>query len=76
VSSDARAEEYFENIRKLNPNLLTATGLYRGYINLDITKDRLRADLVALDTVKTPDSGRKTLISYVVEAGKPAPVAV
>ena len=33
-----------------------------------------RADLVALDTVKTPDSGRKTLISYVVEAGKPLPV--
>jgi len=75
VSSDALAEEHFEKIRKLNSNLLTATGLYRGYINLDITKDRLRADLVALDTVKTPDSGRKTLISYVVEAGKPTPVA-
>ena len=59
VSSDARPEDYFENIRKLNPNLLTATGLHRGYIKLDITKERLRADLVALDTVKTPDSGRK-----------------
>jgi alkaline phosphatase D len=74
VSSDALAEEYFEKIRKLNSNLLTATGLYRGYMTLDVTEERLRADLVALDTVKTPDSGRKTLISYVVEAGKPLPV--
>lgn len=76
VSSDPVPEPYFESARKLNPNLLTATGLYRGYIRFDITKDNLRADLIALDTVKTPDSDRKTLISYVVEAGKPAPIAV
>src|SRR3569833_3069869 len=74
VSSDALSEDYFEMVRKLNPNLLTATGEHRGYVLLDITKDHLRADLVALDTVKTPDSGRKTLASYAVEAGKPGPV--
>jgi alkaline phosphatase D len=74
VSSDAVAEEYFEKIRKLNPNLLTATGSSRGYVTLDITKDHLRADLVAVDTVKTPDSPRKTLASYVVEPGKPTPI--
>ena len=76
VSSDPLPEQYFETARKLNPNLLTATGRPRGYIRLDIAKDHLRADLIALDTVKTPDSGRSTLVSYVVEAGKPAPVAV
>jgi alkaline phosphatase D len=76
VSSDAVSEQYFDNIRKLNPNLLTATGLHRGYVTFDITKERLRADLVALDTVKTADSGRKTLASYVVEAGKAGPVSV
>jgi alkaline phosphatase D len=74
ISSDAVTEHYFETARKLNPNLLTATGEHRGYVRLDITKDQLRADLVAVDTVKTPDSGRSTLISYVVEAGKPVPV--
>jgi alkaline phosphatase D len=72
VSSDAVAEEYFTTARKLNPNLLTATGEHRGYVRLDITKDQLRADLVSVDTVKQPDSGRSTLVSYVVEAGKPA----
>jgi hypothetical protein len=39
---------------------------------MDITKDTLRADLISIDTVKQPDSGRSTLVSYVVEAGKPA----
>lgn len=74
ISSDAVPEPYFESARKLNPNLLTATGLYRGYMTLDITQEHLRTDLIALDTVKEPDSGRKTLVSYVVEAGKAAPV--
>jgi alkaline phosphatase D len=74
VSSDAVPETYFENVRKLNPNLLTATGEHRGYVLLDITKERLRADLVALDTVKAADSPRSTLVSYVVETGKPGPV--
>jgi alkaline phosphatase D len=75
VTSDCIAETYFETARKLNPNLLTATGLYRGYMRMEITHDHLRTDLVTVDTVKEPDAGRKTLISYVVEAGKPLPVA-
>jgi alkaline phosphatase D len=74
VTSDSVAEPYFENARKINPNLLTATGLYRGYMKLDITQDHLRTDLVALDTVKAPESPQKILVSYVVEAGKPVPV--
>jgi alkaline phosphatase D len=72
ISSDAVPEDYFETIRKNNPNLLTATGEHRGYVRMDITKESLRADLISIDTVKTPDSGRSTLVSYVVEAGKPA----
>jgi alkaline phosphatase D len=76
LSSDPVPETYFETARKLNPNLLTATGQYRGYIKFDINKDNLRADLVALDTVKKPDSERKTLISYIVEGGKAVPIAI
>jgi alkaline phosphatase D len=71
ISSDAVSETYFENARKLNPNLLTATGEHRGYVRLDITKEHLRADLVAVASVKEPDSTRSTLVSYIVEAGKP-----
>lgn len=76
ISSDAIAEGYFENARKLNPNLLTATGLYRGYMRLDLSKERLQCDLIALDTVKKPDGERRTLASYVVESGSPKLAAV
>jgi alkaline phosphatase D len=72
ITSDAVPESYFDNARKINPNLLTATGAHRGYVRMDITKESLHADLIAIDTVKTPESGRSTLVSYVVEAGKPA----
>jgi alkaline phosphatase D len=72
ITSDALPESYFDNARKINPNLLTATGAHRGYVRMDITKETLRADLIAIDTVKQPESGRSTLVSYVVEAGKPA----
>jgi alkaline phosphatase D len=72
ITSDSVPETYFESARKNNPNLLTATGEHRGYVRLDITKNELRADLITIDTVKEPDSGRNTLVSYVVEAGKPA----
>jgi alkaline phosphatase D len=72
ITSDSVPESYFESARKNNPNLLTATGEHRGYVRLDITKDALHADLITIDTVKEPDSGRNTLVSYIVEAGKPA----
>ena len=74
VSSDALAEEYFDNARKLNPNLQVATGLHRGYVRLDVQRDRLRADLIALDTVKHPNCAARTLSSFVVENGQPTPV--
>lgn len=74
VSSDALAEENFDNARKLNPNLQVATGLHRGYVRLDIQRARMRADLVALETVKQPNGGARVLHSFVVENGQPKPV--
>ena len=75
LSSDSPPEQYFETSRRLNPNLLLATGLYRGYIRMDVARDQLRADLIALETVKQPNGARRTLRSFIVESGKPAPTA-
>ena len=74
VSSDALGEAYFDNARKLNPNLLVATGLHRGYVRLDVRREQLRADLIALDTVKQPHGAARTLSSFIVESGQPLPV--
>ncbi len=76
ISTDANPELYFINARQHNPNLLLATGERRGYIRFDLTHERLRADLIAMDSVKISGSPRRTLASYVVEPGKPAPVRV
>ncbi len=74
VSSDALQEKYFEDARTLNPNLLVATGLHRGYVRLDIRPQDLRADLIALDTVKQPNGAARILSSFIVEPGRPTPV--
>jgi alkaline phosphatase D len=71
VSSDALPESYFNDARANNPNLAVATGAHRGYVRLEVTRDRLHADLIALDTVKQPESPRRVLKSFVVESGKP-----
>lgn len=50
-----------------------ATGQYRGYLRVNVTPDRLLADLRALDDVRRHESGCKTLSSWLVEDGKPGP---
>ena len=56
-----------------NPNILFGETRYRGYLRLDLTRDALHADLIALDDVTRRDSGRRVLSSWVVESGRPGP---
>jgi len=74
VSAQALPQSTLSAWQAANPNLLVATSEYRGYTRLDITPARLQADLIAMDSVKTPKSGRKTLHSFAVESGRPLPV--
>lgn len=74
VSSDAMPEQYFADARRLNPNLMVATGLHRGYLRLNVRRAELRADLIALETVKQPNGAARVLSSFVVESGRPTPV--
>jgi alkaline phosphatase D len=75
ISSDGVPQRYLDTARALNPNLLVATSEHRGYVLLDLTPRELRADLVAMETVKRPNGTRHILASYVVEPGKPLPVS-
>jgi alkaline phosphatase D len=74
ITSQGASQEYFDARRAANPRTLVAIGGQRGYLRLDVTPQRLTADLIAMDTVKAPDSGRSTAGSYVIETGRPAPV--
>jgi alkaline phosphatase D len=75
ITSQGASEDYYHARRAANPRTLVAMGSQRGYLRLDVTPQRLTADLIAMDTVKAPESGRRTAGSYVIETGRPAPVA-
>ncbi len=76
ISSQGIAQKRLDAWRALNPNLLLANSEYRGYLQLVLTHEHLEADLIAMDSVKKPGAGARTLQSFVIEAGRPGPVAL
>ena len=75
ITSDPVPERYIEGAVSINPHVRYATGLHRGYLRLDVTSERLVADLRGVDSVKDPESGCATLASFVVENGRLGAVA-
>jgi len=57
-----------------NANLLLANSQHRGYLRLDLSRERLQADLIAMDTVKKATSDGRIFKSFVIEAGRPGPI--
>lgn len=74
ITSQAGSQESFDALRPRNPNLLFANSEKRGYVRLHLTRERARADLVGMDSVRDPNAGATVQASYVVEAGRPGPI--
>ena len=74
VSSQGMPQKTLDGWRGKNPNLLLANSGVRGYLRLDLTRERLLADLVALSSEKDPHSTTRILQSFAVENGKAGPV--
>lgn len=75
ITSDPVPERYNRRAMEINPHVRLALGTHRGYLRLDVTPERLTADLRGVDSVVDPDSDCKTLVTYVVEDGQPGAVA-
>lgn len=75
ISSAGVDQRVIDQRRADNPNLLFADSRRRGYLRLDLTARRLQADMVASESVTQRDAGSSVLASFVVEAGKPGPIA-
>jgi len=73
ITSQSRAQKQLDAARADNPHVKLADGRYRGYVRIDIGRDRLRADLRAMETVAQRDAACSTLASFVVESGRPGP---
>jgi alkaline phosphatase D len=71
ISSQGWPQERLDALRADNPHLLFADSRYRGYVRMDVTPQRLQADLRAMDTVQTRDGKCSTIASFTVEDGHP-----
>jgi alkaline phosphatase D len=74
TSGFGRGQEQVEAIRGDNPHVHFADGTRRGYVRMEVTPDRLRADLRAMRTISQPRSEADTLASFVVDSGRPGAV--
>ena len=73
ITSQAPGEDHFARVRAANPHIRLADGRRRGYLRLTLSRDRLEADLMALEDVRRPHSGIGRLAAFVAEAGRPGP---
>lgn len=71
VTSQPPPETVMQTAAAEGPHVRLATGLYRGYVRVDVTPSRFSADLRALDDVRRADSTCRTLSTWVVEDGRP-----
>jgi alkaline phosphatase D len=67
ITSQPPPSSLLATYRLLNPDILLADGDYRGYVRLELTPQALRADLVAVETVKKKESAHRVLKSFVLE---------
>jgi alkaline phosphatase D len=74
VSSWGMPAKILDDWRAINPNLLLASSTHRGYVRLDITPQRLSADLIGIDSPEDPRSAARTLHRFVIESDRPGPL--
>jgi alkaline phosphatase D len=71
ISSQSLPQSQLDQRRADSPSVLWLNGESRGYLRLDITPERLQADMIGLDTVIEPDSQRRVTASFVIDDGRP-----
>jgi alkaline phosphatase D len=73
ITSQAWTQERMQQYLPDNPHIVYARSAYRGYTRVEITAERMRVDLRAMQSVQSRDAGCDTLASFVVEDGRPGP---
>ena len=74
TSQFGRSQSQLEALLPDNPHIRFADGSRRGYVRVEVTPARLRADLRVMRTVTQPQSEADTLASFVVENGRPGAI--
>jgi alkaline phosphatase D len=75
ISSRSWPNARVQALMPMNPHVQYGRAGLRGAIVFDINARRLQAQLLGVDDPLREDSAVRTLVRYVVEAGRPGPVA-
>jgi alkaline phosphatase D len=70
ISAEGGSQANLDRMRASNPNILYANSAKRGYLRLDVTAERLQADLVGMDSVTVIDAGASIQARFVIENGR------
>ena len=74
VTSQAWAHERMVPLLADNPHMTFADGRHRGYMRFEVSRERLNADLRAMESVQKREAACSTLASFMVEDGRPGAV--
>jgi alkaline phosphatase D len=74
ITSQAWAQERLAPLLADNPHMTFTDSRFRGYTRFDLSRDRLGADLRAMESVQKREAACNTLASFAVEDGKPGAV--
>ena len=75
ITSQGWAQKRMDALRADNPHILLADSAHRGYVRVELTPGLLKADLRAMEHVRTREAKCGTLASFVVEDSRPGPQA-
>jgi len=74
ITAQAWPQERLAPLLADNPHMTFSDGRYRGYARFDLSRERLSADLRAMESVQRRDAACNTLASFAVEDGRPGAV--
>jgi len=74
TSQFRRRQEDVDALLPDNPHIRLGNGERRGYVRMEITRERLRADLRTVRSVTQPGASADTLATFVVEDGRPGAI--
>jgi alkaline phosphatase D len=72
ITSPGRPQRRTEAIMRANPHMLFGDSVHRGYMVLELTRERCVVRLRVLDDVTRPSARVSTLARFVIDAGRPA----
>ncbi|HVE02801.1 MAG TPA: alkaline phosphatase D family protein [Rhizomicrobium sp.] len=75
ITSYGPPYDQFSKLLPDNPHIKFFDSRKRGYVSVALTRERLKADYQVVSDITDPKATRSTLASFVIEDGKPGPVA-